>query len=110
MRALGHARYVVGLLLVLSCQDARRSIPHRAVPHLSPRCVIPAATLPDYTSFPEWINPHTCGGSTSQHSCWRSPMRTTLKNQTVRAVLALRISGAALTLTACDVPTNPNGP
>ena len=37
-------------------------------------------------------------------------MRITLKNQMLRAVLGLLISGAALTLTACDVPTNPNGP
>src|SRR5438105_7775476 len=37
-------------------------------------------------------------------------MTTTLKNQMLRAALSLLISGAALTLSACDVHTNPNGP
>src|ERR1041384_5662466 len=37
-------------------------------------------------------------------------MTTTVKSQILRAALGLLISGAALTLTACDVHTNPNGP
>src|SRR2546423_3993692 len=60
--------------------------------------------------LPESLNPAPVEMSAHTKAVWRSPMRITMKNRALRAVLGVLISGAALTLAACDVHTVPSAP